>query len=158
MDISYCSSGLLRHSAQSWLIIIFLLLFFIILQLPFTLSTSLSLSLSLSAFKSHNGPGIYAGCSCMYVLSRWMWLSAQYFGPLFVSALSRTQRGMWWWKWIGIVESYLLCGDTASLRGLCHDASAELGQPEGTGRLENTYCICCLALHRRRESKGDWKL
>lgn len=71
-------------------------------------------------------------------------------------ALSHTQRVMWWWKWMGIVESYLLCGDTASLRGLCHDASAENGQPKGTGRLENTYCRCCLTLHWKRESERGW--
>lgn len=39
---------------------------------------------------------------------------------------------------MGTVESYLLCGDTASLRGISDDATAEHGQPEGTGRLEHS--------------------
>lgn len=152
MDISYCSSNLLRHHVQSWLICCFYC---------YSLSSCYSLwlypLLSLGALKSHNGPIqwpeiMQAVCVCVYVCAQ----ADECVCRLSVlvhclcRALSRTQRGMWWWKWMGIVESYLLCGDTASLRGLCHDATAEHGQPEGTDRLENTYCICSLVLCRKR--------
>lgn len=148
MDISYCSRSLLRHHAQVDWFVVFLLLFFIILLL----------SLALSALKSHDVPIQWLGimqavwvCVCS---GRWMCLSDQCFGPLFVSgSLSYTESHVVM-EMNGYCWELSVSGDIASLRGLCHDASAEHGQPEGTGRLENTSRRCCLVLHRK---KREWE-
>ncbi len=56
---------------------------------------------------------------------------------------------------MSIVGSYLLCGDIASLRGLCNDATAEHGQPEGTGRLENTHTVYAVRFYTERARETE---